>query len=95
MTVANTKGDQLIGREGTANSATSINRLTKRETVAYMHATVTGIKQSAHLFVIGADKTQSIALDEIFSKKPVHDGIVRNTMTLRNTRASGSAHLQS
>jgi len=61
-------------------------RLTKRETVAYMHATVTGIRESAHLWVIGADKTQSIALDEIFSKKPVHDGVERSTMNLRSTR---------
>ena len=88
MTVSNIKGNQNI-REG----GTSVNRLTKRETVAYMHATVTGIRQSAHLWVIGADKTQSIAIDEIFSKKPIHDGVKRSTMTLRNTRVT-QAHLQ-
>ena len=65
-------------------------RLTKRETVAYMHATVTGIQGSAHLWVIGADKTQSIAIDEVFSKKPVHDGAARNVMTLRSTRTSAA-----
>lgn len=51
-----------------------------------MHATVTGIRDSSHLWVIGADKTQSIALDEIFSKKPVHDGKERATMTLLSSR---------
>ena len=81
MTVSNTKG---------ANEGTSINRLTKRETVAYMHATVTGIRESAHIWVIGADKTQSIAIDEIFSKKPMHDGAERNTVTLRNTRVTAA-----
>ena len=85
MTVSNSKGNnQNIVRD----NSTSINRLTKRETVSYMHATVTGIRQSAHLWVIGADKTQSIAIDELFSKKPVHDGVERNTMTLRNTRTT-------
>ena len=64
--------------------------MTKRETVAYMHATVTGIRESAHLWVIGADKTQSIAIDEIFSKKPVYDGVARNTVTMRNTRATAA-----
>lgn len=68
------------GRDGTA-----VSRLTKRETVSYMHATVTGIRQTAHLWVIGHDKTQSIAIDELFTSKPVHDGVERKTMTLRNT----------
>ena len=63
-------------------------RLTKRETVSYMHETVTGIRQSAHLFIIGTAATQSIAIDEIFSKKPVHEGVERSTMTLRNTKAT-------
>ena len=67
---------------------TSINRLTKRETVAYMHATVTGIRKTGSVWVIGADRTQSIALDEIFSKKPVYDGVERSTMALRNTKSN-------
>jgi len=89
MTVAKSNN-----RDGTGNrEGTGINRLTKRETVAYMHATVTGIRQSAHLHVIGVAMTQSIALDEVFSKKPVHDGIERNTMTLRNTGRYTQAQL--
>ena len=72
-----------FNREGTG--ATNVNRLTKRETISYMHATVTGIRQTAHLWVIGHDRTQSIAIDELFAPKPVHDGISRKTMTLRST----------
>ena len=64
-----------------------------------MHATVTGIRASAHLFLIGVDKTQSIALDEIASKKPVYDGQPRDTVTLRmsskvkKSRSSGTIRL--
>ena len=58
-----------------------------------MHATVTGIRQTAHLWVIGHDKTQSIAIDELFSSKPVHDGIERKTMTLRNTGRATQAEI--
>jgi len=52
-----------------------------------MHATVTSMRQYTK-WVIGVDRTQSIAIDELWSKKPVHDGVVRNTVTMRNTRAN-------
>ena len=82
MTVYKGRDTQNI-REGTNMSGSS--RMTKRESVAYMHATVTGIRQSGHLFVIGADKTQGIAIDELFTKRPTYGGIERSTMTIRNT----------
>ena len=52
MTVAKAK-------EGNIRDETSVslNRLTKRETVALMHATVTGIRQSSPFWVIGMDRT--------------------------------------
>ena len=53
-----------------------------------MHATVTGIRRSSHFWVMGADRTQSLALDEIFSKKPIYEGEERSTMVLRKTEAS-------
>ena len=86
MTVAkNNKGN--IRDETSA----SINRLTKRETVALMHATVTGIRQSAAFWVIGMDRTQSIAIDEIFQKKTNEEGVAnRQTMTLRTSAKSRS-----
>lgn len=68
-------------RDGTS---ASINRLTKRESVALMHATVTGIRQSTNWWVMGADRTQSIAIDELFSKNNGLDQ-KRGTVTLRNT----------
>jgi len=72
-------------RDGTS---ASINRLTRRETVALMHATVTGIRQSTNWWVVGADRTQSIAIDEIFSGKKGNDDLSkRETVTLRNTKA--------
>lgn len=43
--------------------------LTKRESVAIMHERVTGLRDTSHLYLAGVDKTQSIALDEIFGKK--------------------------
>ena len=79
MTIA--KANDANIREGT-----NISRLTKRETVSYMHATVTGIRQTAHLYHIGADMSNSIAIDELWNKKPVHNGVERNTMTLRATQ---------
>ena len=65
----------------------SINRLTKRESVALMHATVTGIRQTTNWWVIGADRTQSIALDEAFSKGNQGEIVQRETVTLRNTHS--------
>ena len=84
MTVAKAK-------EGNIRNETSVslNRLTKRETVALMHATVTGIRQSSPFWVIGMDRTQSIAIDEAFSKQDNNLAIGgRKTMTLRNTGKS-------
>jgi hypothetical protein len=43
--------------------------VSKRESVAMMHERVTGLRDTAHLYLAGVDKTQSIALDEIFGKK--------------------------
>jgi hypothetical protein len=43
--------------------------LTKRESVAIMHERVTGLRDTSHLFLANIDRTQSIALDEIFGKK--------------------------
>ena len=58
-----------------------------------MHATVTGLRTSAHLFLIGVDKTNSIAIDEAFTKKPVIEGHARDTITLRtsSSRKTGSS----
>jgi len=39
---------------------------------------------TAHLYAIGVDKTQSIALDEIFGKK--NDEDTRTTKVFRKTR---------
>ena len=80
-TVAQSDSDQ---RDGTNMS---INRLTKRESVALMHATVTGIRQTTNWWVIGADRTQSIALDEAFSKGNQGEIVQRETVTLRNTHS--------
>ena len=82
--------DHLLGRQTQARDGTkatekaqngryitqarATQRMTKRESVAYMHATVTGLRQTAHLFLIGVDKTNSIALDEAFTQKPVIEG---------------------
>ena len=73
-------------RDPTSGTSTSINRLTKRETIALMHATVTGIRQTTNWWVIGADRTQSIAIDEMFSKNSDKDMLdhKRGTVTLRN-----------
>lgn len=62
-TVAN---GENVPRDG---SSASVNRLTKRETVALMHATVTGIRHSTNWWVIGVDRTQSFAIDEALSKQ--------------------------
>ena len=80
MTV--TRANQGNIRDGTA---VSINRLTKRESVALMHATVTGIRNTGAFWVIGADRTQSIAIDEVFSKNEGADGVKRETIALRST----------
>ena len=80
--------DYLKSRDPTAtdNNQLRATRLTKRETVSFMHATVTGVRQTGALWMIGVDRTQSIAIDEIFSTKPINeDGAVRKTVTLRNT----------
>ena len=62
-------------------------RISKRESIAYMHETVTNIRDSAANWIIGVDRTQSIAIDELFSKKPVIDGKERTTVTFRKSDA--------
>ena len=59
-----------------------------RETVSNLHQTVSGLRLTSHLFLIGVDKTQSIALDEIFSsKKPLaQDGTIVSQRTFRKSR---------
>jgi hypothetical protein len=52
-----------------------------------MHERVTGLRQTSSQYLIGVDKTQSIALDEIFGKKLVDvNGNERSTKTYRKTR---------
>jgi len=65
-------------------SNASRDRLTKRETVALMHATVTGMQQQSKWWVIGAARTQSIAIDEIFGKSQ-GTMLSRQTVTLRKS----------
>lgn len=50
-----------------------------------MHATITGLRKTSNLFLIGVDRTQSIALDEVFSQKPIIEGQERETITLRTS----------
>lgn len=56
------------------------DRLTKRESVAMMNLKETGIKNTDY-FMMGVDRTQGIALDEIFRKSSVTKTIVRKTDT--------------
>lgn len=91
MTVNN---NYLKSRDGTDNQSRA-TRLTKRETVSYMHATVTGVRQTGAFWVMGADRTQSIALDELFSKKPINDdGAERKTVTLRATKSMRNTKIE-
>lgn len=63
--------------------------LTKRESVANMHERVTGLRQTSNVYLVGVDRTQSIALDEIFGKKIVDsNGQERTTKTFRKSRVS-------
>jgi hypothetical protein len=56
-----------------------------------MHEKVTGIRQTADLYLVGVDRTQSIALDEIFGKKVQdQDGRLRTTKTFRKTRVTNA-----
>ena len=75
MTVA--KGGQRAGSDLSINGG-----LTKRESVALMHATVTGIRNVPTWWVVGAARTQSIAIDEAFSKNR-GTAFDRKTVTLR------------
>jgi len=61
-------------------------RLTQRESVANLHETVSGLRMTSHLYAIGVDKTQSIALDEIFGKKTPEEIEMRSTKVFRKTR---------
>lgn len=61
-------------------------RLTQRESVANLHETVSGLRMTSHLYAIGVDKTQSIALDEIFGKKTPEEIDTRSTRVFRKTR---------
>ena len=56
-----------------------------------MHERVTGLRDTSHLYLAGVDKTQSIALDEIFGKKQVDQqtGTERTTKTFRKSRVTG------
>lgn len=64
--------------------------ITKRESVAHMHERVTGLRQTANNILIGVDKTQSIALDEIFGRKVVDlNGNERYTKVYRKSRVDG------
>jgi len=47
------------------------NALSKRESVAMMHEKVTGLRDNSSVYLVGVDRTQGIALDEIFGKKVV------------------------
>jgi hypothetical protein len=54
-----------------------------------MHERVTGLRANSNFYLVGVDKTQSIALDEIFGKKVVDvQGIERQTKVYRVTRTS-------
>ena len=65
---------------------------TKRETVAMMHEKVTGLRENTSVFLMGVDRTQSIALDEIFGKKNVdQSGRTRTTKVFRKTRITQKA----
>lgn len=52
-------------------SARKTQTITKRESVAFMHERVTGLglRENSMLYAPGVDKTQAIALDELFGKK--------------------------
>lgn len=41
---------------------------------------------TSHLYALGVDKTQSIALDEIFGKKTPEEVEMRSTKVYRKTR---------
>jgi len=57
-----------------------------------MHDRVTGLRQTSSLYLAGVDKTQSIALDEIFGKKMVDvNGVERSTKTYRKSRVTQMA----
>lgn len=43
---------------------------------------------NAHLFMIGVEKTQGIALDEIINPPRDKNGVVRDTLTFRKTRVT-------
>lgn len=56
-----------------------------------MHERVTGLRQTSNIYLAGVDRTQSIALDEIFGKKITDtDGRERTTKTFRKTRVTQS-----
>jgi len=62
-------------------------RLTLRESVVNLHEQVSGLRLTAHLYAIGVDKPQSIALDEIFGTKTPEENL-RTTKTFRKTRVT-------
>jgi NADH:ubiquinone oxidoreductase subunit D len=69
-------------------------RLTQRESVANLHETVSGLRMTSHLYAIGVDKTQSIALDEIFGKKTPEEIEMRSTRVFRKTRITQTATIK-
>ena len=69
-------------------------RLTQRESVVNLHETVSGIRMTAHLYAIGVDRTQSIALDEIFGKKTPEEIEMRSTRVFRKTRITQTATIK-
>ena len=52
MTVSKANTNLKVDREGS-----NLGRLTKRETISYMHETVTGMRQTGAFWVIGVDRT--------------------------------------
>lgn len=54
-----------------------------------MHERVTGLRDNSSFFLAGVDRTQGIALDELFGKKVVdQNGQQRLTKTYRKTRVT-------
>ncbi len=94
--------DHLLVPSAPAQEESAVNRktrymtntrqtqaLTKRESVANLHERVTGLRQTSNLYLVGVDKTQSIAFDEIFGKKIVNsEGTELTVRTFRKTRVT-------
>ena len=50
---------------------------------------MTGLRHTSNLYLVGVDKTQSIAFDEIFGKKIVNsEGTELTVRTFRKTRVT-------